>query len=73
MGIYQWSLQMVKKYGRLDAELFHYSRFILEKIEERMNAILKIIQPLMFSLIGLLIVSIYLAVLLPMFSLLEGI
>lgn len=38
-----------------------------------MNAILKIIQPLMFSLIGLLIVSIYLAVLLPMFSLLEGI
>ena len=62
-----------QKYGRLDAELLHYSRFILEKIEERMNVILKIIQPLMFSLIGLLIVSIYLAVLLPMFSLLEGI
>jgi competence protein ComGB len=61
-----------QKYGRLDAELLHYSRFILENIEERMNAILKIIQPLMFSLIGLLIVSIYLAVLLPMFSLLEG-
>ncbi|MGY3313618.1 competence protein ComGB [Peribacillus simplex] len=62
-----------QKYGRLDAELHHYSRFLLEKIEEKMNAILKIIQPLMFSLIGLLIVSIYLAVLLPMFSLLEGI
>ncbi len=30
-----------QKYGRLDAELLHYSRFILEKIEERMNAILK--------------------------------
>ncbi|CAH0176540.1 Type II secretion system protein F [Peribacillus sp. Bi96] len=62
-----------QKYGRLDAELLHYSRFLLERIEERMNAILKTIQPLMFSLIGLLIVSIYLAVLLPMFSLLEGI
>lgn len=62
-----------QKYGRLDSELLHYSRFLLEKIEERMNSILKIIQPLMFSLIGLLIVSIYLAVLLPMFSLLEGI
>ncbi len=62
-----------QKYGRLDAELHHYSRFLLEKIEEKMNVILKILQPLMFSVIGLLIVSIYLAVLLPMFSLLEGI
>ncbi|MGE6375351.1 competence type IV pilus assembly protein ComGB [Peribacillus muralis] len=62
-----------QKYGRLDVELLHYSRFLLEKMEERMNVILKILQPLMFSVIGLLIVSIYLAVLLPMFSLLEGI
>ncbi|MFY0782171.1 competence type IV pilus assembly protein ComGB [Peribacillus simplex] len=62
-----------QRYGRLDAELLHYSRFLLEKIEERMNAVLKIIQPLMFLLIGIVIVSIYLAVLLPMFSLLEGI
>jgi competence protein ComGB len=62
-----------QKYGRLDTELLHYSRFLLEKIEERMNAIMKIIQPLLFSIIGLLIVSIYLAVLLPMFSLLDGI
>ncbi|MGE7601239.1 competence type IV pilus assembly protein ComGB [Peribacillus sp. NPDC097675] len=62
-----------QKYGRLDSELLHYSRFLLEKIEERMNTIMKIIQPLLFSLIGLLIISIYLAVLLPMFSLLDGI
>jgi competence protein ComGB len=62
-----------QKYGRLDAELFHYSRYLLEKIEEKMSMILRIIQPLLFSIIGLLIVSIYLAVLLPMFSLLDGI
>lgn len=62
-----------QKYGRLDSELLHYSRFLLEKIEERMNTIMKIIQPLLFSVIGLLIISIYLAVLLPMFSLLDGI
>ena len=62
-----------QKYGRLDSELHHYSQFLLETIEERMNAIMKVIQPLLFSLIGLLIVSIYLAVLLPMFSLLDGI
>ncbi|WP_199880627.1 competence type IV pilus assembly protein ComGB [Bacillus massiliglaciei] len=62
-----------QKYGRLDAELLHYSRYLLGKIEERMNLIMKVIQPLLFSFIGLLIISIYLAVLLPMFSLLEGI
>ncbi|WP_285768901.1 competence type IV pilus assembly protein ComGB [Peribacillus sp. SI8-4] len=62
-----------QKYGRLDAELLHYSQFLLEKMEEKMNVILKILQPLMFSVIGCLIVSIYLAVLLPMFSLLEGV
>lgn len=62
-----------QKYGRLDAELFHYSRYLLEKIEERMSLIMRIIQPLLFSLIGLLVVSIYLAILLPMFSLLDGI
>ena len=62
-----------QKYGRLDSELLHYSRFLLEKIEERMNTIMKVIQPLLFSIIGLLIISIYMAVLLPMFSLLDGI
>ena len=62
-----------QKYGRLDAELFHYSRYLLEKIEEKMSLFMRIIQPLLFSLIGLLVVSIYLAILLPMFSLMEGI
>lgn len=62
-----------QKYGRLDAELFHYSRYLLEKMEEKMSMVLRIIQPLLFLLIGFLIVSIYLAVLLPMFSLLNNI
>lgn len=62
-----------QKYGRLEAELFHFSRYVLAKIEERMTFLLRVIQPLLFSLIGLLVVSIYLAVLMPMFSLLDGI
>ncbi|USK84071.1 competence type IV pilus assembly protein ComGB [Peribacillus asahii] len=61
-----------QKYGRLDEELFHYSRLLLERIEEKTSMIMRIIQPMLFSFIGLLIVSIYLAVLLPMFSLLNG-
>ncbi|WP_090989184.1 competence type IV pilus assembly protein ComGB [Bacillus sp. OV322] len=62
-----------QKHGRLDQELFHYSSYLLKKIEERMAMIVRIIQPLLFSIIGLLVVSIYLAVLMPMFSLLDGI
>lgn len=76
-GFFEKNLYIVtangQKYGRLDAELFHYSRYLLEKIEEKMSVVLRIIQPLLFSLIGFLIVSIYLAVLLPMFSLLDGV
>ncbi|HWL26297.1 MAG TPA: type II secretion system F family protein, partial [Ureibacillus sp.] len=61
-----------QKYGRLDEELFHYSRLLLARIEEKTSMIMRIIQPMLFSFIGLLIVSIYLAVLLPMFSLLNS-
>ncbi|MDQ0218331.1 competence type IV pilus assembly protein ComGB [Peribacillus cavernae] len=59
-----------QKYGTLDQELFHYSRYVLTKIEEKTSAATRIIQPVLFSVIGLLIVSIYLAILMPMFSLL---
>lgn len=62
-----------QKSGRLDQELFHYSRYLLERIEERMKLALKIIQPTLFTVIGLMIISIYLAVLLPMFSLMKEI
>ncbi|RSK53413.1 competence type IV pilus assembly protein ComGB [Bacillus canaveralius] len=59
--------------GRLDKELYFYSRFCLERLEALTEKTLKILQPLLYLLIGLLIVSMYLAVLLPMFHLLDGI
>lgn len=61
------------KNGRLDQELFHYSRYLLTKIEERMSLAMRIVQPVIFSVVGILVISIYLAVLLPMFSLMKGI
>ncbi|WP_028391785.1 competence type IV pilus assembly protein ComGB [Bacillus cihuensis] len=61
-----------QKSGRLEQELYMYSRFILDQAEEKMKGLMQIIQPTLFSLIGLVIVSIYLAVLLPMFSLMKG-
>jgi competence protein ComGB len=59
--------------GKLDQELYFYSRHCLTKLEEKTEKAMKIVQPLLFSIIGILIVSLYLAILLPMFQLIQGI
>ncbi|GLB58180.1 competence protein ComG [Cytobacillus sp. NCCP-133] len=61
-----------QKNGRLDQELIFFSRHCLSLLEEKTEKLLKVIQPLLYLFIGFLIVSMYLAVLLPMFHLLEG-
>ncbi len=61
-----------QKNGRLDQELNFFSKHCLSLLEEKTEKHLKLIQPLLYLLIGFLIVSMYLAVLLPMFHLLEG-
>jgi competence protein ComGB len=59
--------------GKLDQELYFYSRHCLLKLEEWTESGLKIIQPILYSIIGILIISLYLAILLPMFELIQGI
>lgn len=61
-----------QKNGKLDKELFHYSRILIEKIEERVSSLIKIVQPLLFASVGFIVIAIYLSVLLPMFSIIEG-
>lgn len=61
-----------QKNGKLDQELYHYSRILLQTIEDKMIAVIKIIQPLLFAIVGSIVVAIYLSVLLPMFSIIEG-
>lgn len=61
-----------QKNGRLDQELIFYSRYCLSMLEEKTERVLKIVQPLLYLFIGFLIISMYLAVMLPMFHLLEG-
>lgn len=66
-------IQHGQKNGKLDQELFFFSKHCLDLIEERSAKLLKTIQPFLYSVLGFMIVSMYLAVLLPMFQLLEGI
>lgn len=61
-----------QKNGKLDQELFHYSRIVLDTIENRMTSLIKMVQPVLFASVGLIVVSIYLSVLLPMFSIIEN-
>ncbi|MFE8702489.1 competence type IV pilus assembly protein ComGB [Cytobacillus sp. FJAT-54145] len=58
--------------GRIDQELFLFSKYCLLTFEERTAKLIKIIQPTVYAIIGVLIVSMYLAILLPMFHLLNG-
>jgi competence protein ComGB len=58
--------------GKLEQELYFYSRHCLAQLEEKTEKWMKIVQPALYSIIGILIVSLYLAILLPMFQLIQG-
>ncbi|MCQ6278080.1 competence type IV pilus assembly protein ComGB [Bacillus sp. EB600] len=59
--------------GKLEQELLFYSQHCIVVLEELMEKSLKTIQPLLYLFIGFLVVSMYLAILLPMFHLMDGI
>jgi competence protein ComGB len=62
-----------QKNGKLDQELYFYSRHCLKELEEKTEKALKTVQPVLYTFIGLLVVSLYLAILLPMFQMMKGI
>lgn len=66
-------IQHGQENGKLDQELYFYSQHCLSILEELLEKSLKIIQPILYLFIGGLIVSMYLAILLPMFHLMDGI
>lgn len=59
--------------GKLHQELNFYGRHCLKLLEEKVERMIKRLQPILYSVIGILIISMYLAVLVPMFQLLDGI
>jgi competence protein ComGB len=59
--------------GKLEQELLFFSKYCVTNMEEMIEKNFKTIQPILYLLIGFLVVSMYLAILLPMFHLLDGI
>lgn len=59
--------------GKLEQELLFFSKHCVSNMEEIIEKSLKTIQPILYLFIGLLVVSMYLSILLPMFHLMDGI
>jgi competence protein ComGB len=59
--------------GRLERELLFFSKSCLLKFEERIERSLKHLQPILYGVIAILVISMYLSIMIPMFRLLDGI
>ncbi|MHD0397610.1 competence type IV pilus assembly protein ComGB [Staphylococcus simulans] len=66
-------IEQGEKSGKLEVELTIYAQILLSQIERQMNKQIKFIQPVIFLLLGFLIVSLYLVIMLPMFDMLQSI
>lgn len=77
LSFFEKEFPMIVKHGqengKLDQELLFFSKHCVTNMEESIEKCLKTIQPILYLLIGFLVVSMYLAILLPMFHLLDGI
>ncbi|MFS0644003.1 competence type IV pilus assembly protein ComGB [Siminovitchia sp. 179-K 8D1 HS] len=62
-----------EKNGKLDSELLFYSEFCLLKLEEKTMRVFTFLQPVIFLLIGLIVIAIYLSIFLPMFQIIDSI
>ncbi len=60
-------MQQDEKSGKLDIELKLYSQMLLQKFEDKVIKHTKFIQPIIFFILGLFIVSLYLVIMLSMF------
>lgn len=58
---------------QLNEDLFMYSKLKYHQLVERIERAITLIQPLLFGIVGLMIVGIYLSLLLPMYSTVGGI
>ncbi|MGK0554391.1 competence type IV pilus assembly protein ComGB [Macrococcus capreoli] len=66
-------MQHGEKNSKLDRELDYYSQYIFKKFEMKIFKLIKSIQPVIFVILGLLIVAMYLVIILPMLQMMEGI
>ncbi|MEK4223029.1 competence type IV pilus assembly protein ComGB [Bacillus sp. FSL W8-0116] len=62
-----------EKCGHLEQELKYFSHFCEQQLEKKIRKALAILQPAIFIIVGLSVISIYLSVMLPVFQMIESI
>ena len=62
-----------QKNGLLGEELLYYSKTLLNEMEMKTEKYIKVVQPSMFGIVALLVILLYLAILMPMISLMNTI
>ncbi|MFL6556166.1 MAG: type II secretion system F family protein, partial [Bacillus sp. (in: firmicutes)] len=77
LSFFEKEFPMIVKHGqengKLEQELLFFSKHCVTNMEEMIEKRLTTIQPILYIFIGFMVVSMYLAILLPMFHLLDGI
>ena len=58
--------------GKLGVEMLLYADYCETQLNSRVEKLMERIQPIIFSLVGLMIVAIYAALMLPIFMMMEG-
>lgn len=59
--------------GRLPEELEHYASYLLDQFEEKVKTIFIFLQPMLFVCIGFIILLMFSSILVPIFTIIEGI
>ena len=62
-----------QKNGLLGEELLYYSQMLLNELEMQTERYIKIVQPSLFAIVAFLVILLYLAILMPMISLMNTI
>ncbi|WP_147533951.1 competence type IV pilus assembly protein ComGB [Bacillus marasmi] len=74
--VFEAELALIVKHGqesgKLPQELAFYSKHCIKYLEIKTENVLKIVQPCLYVGIGLVVVALYLAIMLPMFHMLKG-
>ncbi|MED0961369.1 competence type IV pilus assembly protein ComGB [Bacillus paramycoides] len=76
-GYYEKELSYIITHGQVNGnlatELGDYSELIIEKIERKIKNILVVIEPILFTCIGVIVILMYLAMIMPMFQMMNSI
>ncbi|WP_165980655.1 competence type IV pilus assembly protein ComGB [Macrococcus carouselicus] len=66
-------IQHGERNSKLDIELKYYSAYIFKKFEQQIVNYIRWIQPVVFFLLAMLIITLYLVIILPMLQMMSGI